>query len=614
MLNIDNEDNKKGIASTTSNNNNGSDELARLLSSHPLSPIPKGYDSVDLFSPKRYNVDPFSFSREQTDLLHADADSNCNSYCGSSDSEEGVAMESTKGLQQQQLQQQQQHQQQHTTIQSNMNDDLEQQQRSKEQHRIQQRQQQQQNCQRSIAGGSVINGIIHYQNDNIHGDFNNKSFLNSNNQNKNCTSTTTIDQSSQTTTLSTRIRMESSNKYHFFSLIEDYDFNTVDVQKSFAPALPTLVALVLRFYWLAISIIFTFHDYKIETSENGHDSILFCSHLTNITMMLTMTYQLTSCFLTFVASTHSCTGRKKHHYVLYQPTIIKPLLWNKRSNHDANYNTVGSSVHSSSSTSGHTLTEVSTSDTLAYQTSSKNITSTTRPSILVCFNWLLYTLVLPAEFAVAVGFWLFEYDGQVLEYTNIYKHGIIAMLLLIDGNIIGRIPLRIKHIFVAYIYGNFYVLYSIYFSFSDFGSSHNHGVIYDNLNWKDDPWGAIWMSLMLMYVVLPFLFMLCYLISLLSLQGGGSRQSLCGSSCCGGVKSDEYCWCFKCCHCCWYSFCNFTFQGGRRILYHPVGNCEGQPRYIMSQPWKREPRKISKKGEEVTSFLSSHPHGYKSLQ
>lgn len=599
MLNIDNEDNK-GIDS----NNNGSDELARLLSS-PLSPIPKGYDSVDLFSQKSYNVDPFSFSREQTDLLHTD--SNCDSYCGSSDSEEGVAMESTKGLQQQQ-QQQQQKQPQH--------DDIEQQQRcqlSQEQHRIQQtfrkneqRQQQQQNCQRLIASGSVINGGIQYHND-MHGDFNNKSFLNSNNRNKNCKSTN--DQSSQTTTLSTRIRMESSNNYHFFSLMEDYDFNTVDVQKSFAPALPTLVALVLRIYWLVISIIFTYRDYKIETSQNGHDSILFCSHLTNITMMLTITYQLTSCFLTFVASTHSCTGRKKHHYVLYQPTI-KPLLWNRR-NHDANYNT-GSSVHSSSSTSGHSLTKVSTSDTLAFHTS--NLTFSTRPSILVCFNWLLYTLVLPAEFAVAVGYWLFEYNGKVLEYTNIYKHGIIAILLLIDGNIIGRIPLRIKHIFVAYIYGNCYVLYSIYFSFSDFGSSHNHGVIYDNLNWKDDAWGAVWMSLMLMYVVLPFLFMLCYLISLLTSQSGGNRQSLCGSSSSRGVKSEEYCWCFKCCHCCWYSFCGLTFQGGRRILYHPVGHCEGQPRYIMSQPWKREQRKVYKKGEEVTSFLSSHQQGHKSLQ
>eukprot|EP00551_Chaetoceros_affinis_P012512 CAMPEP_0203681762 /NCGR_PEP_ID=MMETSP0090-20130426/43673_1 /ASSEMBLY_ACC=CAM_ASM_001088 /TAXON_ID=426623 /ORGANISM="Chaetoceros affinis, Strain CCMP159" /LENGTH=521 /DNA_ID=CAMNT_0050550379 /DNA_START=263 /DNA_END=1828 /DNA_ORIENTATION=+ len=414
--------------------------------------------------------------------------------------------------------------------------------------------------------------------------------------------------------LSTRIQMESAKDYHFFSLVEDYDYNAIDVQKSFAPALPTLIPLVLRCYWLGTSIVFTYQDYQIETANNGHDPILYFSHLTNITLMFTIAYQVTSCFLTLVASFHLCTGRTKHHYVLYQPTIFSPSYETMQivgENAAAAAAVAPTSLQSSSSslssihsntqsfinqvqdnnnftqinaTSNHTINSVqSSTNNGANNISSITIVTrptTTRPSFIVCLNWFLYTIVQPAELVIALGYWLYEappYSKTDLLYTNIYKHGIIGILLLIDGNIIGRIPIRMKHLFVFCIYEHLYLFYSIFFGFSEnFGLRHNHGIIYNNLNWKRDSQDAIWLAVVLLYAISPLVFMFCYLISLLSLgdgravccRGGGGRLR-------NNTRSEGgeagYCCCYSCCYCCCTTFCSeFSFQGGRRLLSPPT--------------------------------------------
>ena len=60
------------------------------------------------------------------------------------------------------------------------------------------------------------------------------------------------------------------------------------------------------------------------------------------------------------------------------------------------------------------------------------------PSWILQLTWLLYSVVLPAEFLVAIGYWSFEYEpGGGDKLINLYKHGIIAAVLLLwDGNVV----------------------------------------------------------------------------------------------------------------------------------------------------------------------------------
>ncbi len=445
-------------------------------------------------------------------------------------------------------------------------------------------------------------------------------------------------------------------------------------------------------YWLGTSLIFTYQDYYLF----GHDPILFFSHLTNVTMMGCILYQLTSCVLTFVAATESCTGKRRHRYVLYQPVVLKPTVLRKvrssnsrsrksRSIHsvegsnnsvsvdgsdDGYYGGVGggggvgghyyggdeeaiplivqqkslqnASMHSTSlstiystsqryDTMARTLSPTTTTTTTVNTTSPQSqamnnnnnkksnnnndntINPSTRPTLLVCLNWFLYMIVQPAEITVAIGYWLYEFHPgkDTIGYNNLYKHGIIAILLLIDGNIIGRIPLRIKHIYAVFIYMNMYGLYTIYFSYSDFGSRHHHGFIYDNFNWKYDRDSCIHMTLMLGYIITPLSFVFCYLLSLLSF--GSMKDGITGkdSMSSHGIGGGYCCW-YHCFTCIGDLCCGFRFDASRRILYDhderdgdvvssTRSSNHGQPKVILSQPWKSERKRYGGIGKKQST-------------
>ena len=162
------------------------------------------------------------------------------------------------------------------------------------------------------------------------------------------------------------------------------------------------------------------------------------------------------------------------------------------------------------------------------------------PSWILQLTWLLYSIVLPAEFLVAIGYWSFEYEpGGGDNPINLYKHGIIAFLLLWDGNVVGRIPIRIKHWKGLLIYGISYMLWSMMFSYLKMGKRHD-GVIYRFMDWRKDPQLAAGIGSMLLFVIGPLVFMASWWLSVLDGccgcgYGGNRRRVLCGH----GAKEEE---------------------------------------------------------------------------
>jgi hypothetical protein len=55
---------------------------------------------------------------------------------------------------------------------------------------------------------------------------------------------------------------------------------------------------------------------------------------------------------------------------------------------------------------------------------------------------------MPAEIVVTVGYWAMEWDGTMttaLDYDNIMVHGGVMMLVLGEGLVLNRIPLRLLY-------------------------------------------------------------------------------------------------------------------------------------------------------------------------
>lgn len=261
----------------------------------------------------------------------------------------------------------------------------------------------------------------------------------------------TRNQSTQTMTLDTRMKMEMSCSYSFFSLVEDFDRTMIHVQKSFAPKY-LAIPIALRGIWCHITYRILVIDHHDALSIHNMCDIMYFGHLTNITLILTWLYQCLSTFLSILAF-----FRPHHGLFLYRS---------------------------------------------AYE----------EPSALVRITWFIYSVALPAEFIVAIGYWIFEYNpGEKMTSINIYKHGIVALMLLLDGNVIGRIPLRIKHWRGVFAYGILYLGWSMVVSYLKLGN--RHGVIYSFIDWRRDPNKAAAIGFFLLFLLGPIIFSACWLFS-----------------------------------------------------------------------------------------------------
>ncbi len=303
----------------------------------------------------------------------------------------------------------------------------------------------------------------------------------------------TSDQCTQTMTICHRIKMELSKNYHLFSLQEDYDSTMIHVQKSFAPIHYLGIPFVIRLYWWTVTYNCIIEDHHYALSHRSNNMMYF-SHLTNFTLICTLVYQTLSCFLCFIAIL-----RRKHYFVLYQPQAQ------------------GQQGQGQEYDNGNT-----------------------RPGILVCITWFLYSIVLTGEFIVAIGYWVYEADPNhpIINFINLYKHGIIGVLLWFDGNVLGRIPLRLKHLGGLLVYGTVYLLWSMYFAYHRLGT--HGGVIYRFIDWRRDPKGAASLSFTFVFVIGPLLYFLFWFLS------------VCGGRCC-------------CCCCCCQCCCSYG-DSNRRVV------------------------------------------------
>ncbi|KAL3803680.1 hypothetical protein HJC23_003734, partial [Cyclotella cryptica] len=151
--------------------------------------------------------------------------------------------------------------------------------------------------------------------------------------------------------------------------------------------------------------------------------------------------------------------------------------------------------------------------------------------LLVKATWALFAISLPSQIVVTLMFWLLQYNGSI-DYTSFIMHGAGIVLLLIDGILINRIPLRTKQFYLFEAFVTLYLVWSVAFAYSGLSSPYREeedGAIYGWLNWESDTASAVMMALFCLIIVNPVVFMLCRAVSRLlprRLQDTASKRSI----------------------------------------------------------------------------------------
>lgn len=196
---------------------------------------------------------------------------------------------------------------------------------------------------------------------------------------------------------------------------------------------------------------------------------------------------------------------------------------------------------------------------------------------LVRVTWGLYSTVAPLEIAISLLYWsAIATAGEPLQYIAVMEHGGIAVLVWLDGLVVGLVPVRAKHVLFLMVVCCSYLVWSIVDAVLDIGSgewgpAYNDDALYPVLNWKTDSKGAALVSAFAICVLSPCLFMLCWVLSLMS----GTRKSTAAVSTAEGAgdeTSKPYDSRGGCC-----CFCLGNCDGSRRPLYPLYDNEKNNP-------------------------------------
>jgi len=141
------------------------------------------------------------------------------------------------------------------------------------------------------------------------------------------------------------------------------------------------------------------------------------------------------------------------------------------------------------------------------------------PYFLLRFIWAAYSVAISAEFFVTLLYWTLIHDwSESPTFLNIALHGIFAVLLVLDGVLIGKIPMRLKHLLFVEVYGICYIIWSFIHCLETVDDP-----IYNVLDWTQNPVFAGVLSIISAVFLLPIIFLTLWFLSYTSYCFGSRR-------------------------------------------------------------------------------------------
>ena len=137
-------------------------------------------------------------------------------------------------------------------------------------------------------------------------------------------------------------------------------------------------------------------------------------------------------------------------------------------------------------------------------------------------TWILYPVSLNLGLIASILFWALVYEPP-LAYETVMLHGIFFMLVLFDGMILNRIPIRLKHLLWTELVSFVYLLWTLIHGLSPLGNPNlncednpdtDDDALYDTLNWKKRPVPALILVFFVMGVAVPIVHHLLWFVSI----------------------------------------------------------------------------------------------------
>lgn len=139
------------------------------------------------------------------------------------------------------------------------------------------------------------------------------------------------------------------------------------------------------------------------------------------------------------------------------------------------------------------------------------------PGIIVRFTWGMYSVVSTIQMVVVLLYWLVEYQGgsDRPSYSQIMKHGVFMVLVLLEGLILNSIPIRVKQIAFPTLVAILYCIWTLLHAFFDIGNplendndeTTDDDAIYGIVNWRKRPELSAEVTIIATFVVQPVLFL-----------------------------------------------------------------------------------------------------------
>mmetsp|Transcript_17741 Transcript_17741/g.32080 ORF Transcript_17741/g.32080 Transcript_17741/m.32080 type:complete len:387 (-) Transcript_17741:8-1168(-) len=149
---------------------------------------------------------------------------------------------------------------------------------------------------------------------------------------------------------------------------------------------------------------------------------------------------------------------------------------------------------------------------------------------LVRLTWGLYGVVSPLGVAIALLYWgaIANYSGDdpPISYPTLMEHGVVTCGVWLDGAVIGKIPVRAKHVWFLQGVCVTYLLWSILDIVFEIGggewgpayNSEDDDAVYPVLKWRNETKAACIVSAFCICGLAPTLFLGCWILPFLLQQ------------------------------------------------------------------------------------------------
>ena len=140
--------------------------------------------------------------------------------------------------------------------------------------------------------------------------------------------------------------------------------------------------------------------------------------------------------------------------------------------------------------------------------------------VLINLTWGLLAAAAPMEITITILYWVLEFEGT-FSYVSMMTHGGVMILVMIDGFVLSRVPLRIKQFVFFELFALVYCVWTIIHAYSGMGNPYAEGdeptesddAIYDSIAWKNNMKPTAILIVVLLLVANPIIFLFCRLLS-----------------------------------------------------------------------------------------------------